>query len=90
MLLKGLGLEQKVFIPVKRHIADGVPAVDTVGKFLGCQTNMITGQAGCMAGGHIPKARTEEAKRRLNKFLFVGLIDHLGLIRMSLQLYHNR
>jgi hypothetical protein len=73
------GWKKKVFIPVKRRIADGVPAVDTVGNFLGCQTNMITGQAGCMAGGRFYKKRTEEAKRRLNKFLFVGLIDHWDL-----------
>merc|ERR1712217_825423 len=35
---------------------------------------MITGQAGCMAANSITDNMVEEAKRRLSKFLFVGLL----------------
>ena len=53
----------------------------------GCMTNMILGVHGCMSG-HIPRAGVcraggctgiAEAKRRINQFLFVGIIDEWTL-----------
>lgn len=73
------GWASEVFKPVRKSITQGVAPKTAIGKFLGCETNMITGQAGCMAGEDIPKERIQEAKRRLSKFLFVGLLERWDL-----------
>jgi len=48
-------------------------------KFLGCQTNMVLGKM-CMAGSPAdPEQDAHEAIARVNKFLFVGLLEEWGL-----------
>jgi hypothetical protein len=73
------GWHQTVFVPVRKAIQGGAPAKEAIDRFKGCETNMITGQAGCMAGVEVPRERVEEAKRRVWKFLFVGLVEQWQL-----------
>eukprot|EP00747_Dinoflagellata_sp_TGD_P082699 gnl/TRDRNA2_/TRDRNA2_161791_c1_seq5.p1 gnl/TRDRNA2_/TRDRNA2_161791_c1~~gnl/TRDRNA2_/TRDRNA2_161791_c1_seq5.p1 ORF type:complete len:340 (+),score=15.91 gnl/TRDRNA2_/TRDRNA2_161791_c1_seq5:62-1081(+) len=81
----GWRVRLKICGPASRRIEVGLNTTheyspsEAIGKFGGCQTNMITGQAGCMDGQEVPRERIQEAKRRLSKFLFVGLIEHWDL-----------
>jgi hypothetical protein len=81
------GWPKEVYGPVRKKIQNGLPPGEALGGFHGCMTNMILGVHGCMSG-HIPRAGVcraggctgiAEAKRRINEFLFVGIIDEWTL-----------
>lgn len=73
------GWQSDVFIPVKEQIAQGRAPAEILHNFVGCQTNMITGSAGCMSGHHPTRAEITEAIRRVEQFGFVGLTSEWEL-----------
>lgn len=74
------GWNKHTYKPVRKQISKGnTPAKILLKNFMGCQTNMITGNAGCMSGHHPGEPEIKEAIRRVGMFGFVGLITEWKL-----------
>eukprot|EP00927_Polykrikos_kofoidii_P035108 TRINITY_DN29676_c0_g1_i1.p1 TRINITY_DN29676_c0_g1~~TRINITY_DN29676_c0_g1_i1.p1 ORF type:complete len:317 (+),score=38.29 TRINITY_DN29676_c0_g1_i1:82-1032(+) len=68
------GWRPAVYRAAREQIARNESLGQVMGRFGGCQTNMILGY-GCMSGRSHTESDIEEAKRRIHLFGFVGLVE---------------
>ena len=72
------GWKRAVYSTVHRDVMRGLPVEEAVGRFHGCQTNMILGK-GCMSGYAKSPAHVSQAMSHMNEFQFVGDVGHWNL-----------